>query len=101
MKWSRKPELKQKVVAKAYMLQINVAFGYEKKIWPEEPAQKNYLAPIWSEKNILTQTKHPSPRPLNIKWTVPYAIPSRGNSRNDYRNVTSFRRSPIFAGRIF
>ena len=66
------------------MLQIKVAFGYEKKIWPEEPAPKNYLAPILSEKNILTQTKHPSLRPLNIKWTVPYAIPSRGNSRNDY-----------------
>ena len=33
--------------------------------------EKNNLAPILSEKNILAQTKNPSPPPLNIKWTVP------------------------------
>ena len=32
--------------------------------------EKNNLAPILSEKNILARTKNPSP-PLNIKWTVP------------------------------
>ena len=34
--------------------------------------EKNNLAPILSEKNILARTKNPSPPPpLNIKWTVP------------------------------
>ena len=36
--------------------------------------EKNNLAPIWSEKNILARTKNPSPPPLNIKWTVPNKI---------------------------
>ena len=33
--------------------------------------EKNNLAPILSEKNILARTKNQSPPPLNIKWTVP------------------------------
>ena len=36
--------------------------------------EKNNFALILSEKNILAQTKIPSPPPpppLNIKWTVP------------------------------
>ena len=39
-------------------------------------SEKNNLAPILSEKNILARTKNPSPPPpLNIKWTVPKSIP--------------------------
>ena len=36
--------------------------------------EKNNLALILSEKNILARTKNPSPPPLNIKWTVPKRI---------------------------
>ena len=36
----------------------------------QRAGEKNNLAPILSEKNILARTKNPSP-PLNIKWTVP------------------------------
>ena len=34
--------------------------------------EKNNLAPILSEKNILALTKNPSPP--HIKWTVPYIL---------------------------
>ena len=44
----------------------------KKKIPAQRACEKNNLAPILSEKNILARTKNPSrPPPLNIKWTVP------------------------------
>ena len=51
---------------------MKVAFGYKKNNPARRAGEKNNLAPILSEKNILARTKNPSPPPPNIKWTVPY-----------------------------
>ena len=69
MKLSRKPELSIKYSPESLYV-INVAYGYEKNNPARRAGEKNNLAPILSEKNILARTKNPSP-PLNIKWTVP------------------------------
>ena len=69
MKLLRKPELSIKYSPESLYV-INVAYGYEKNNPARRAGEKNNLAPILSEKNILARTKNPSP-PLNIKWTVP------------------------------
>ena len=51
--------------------------------------EKNNLAPILSEKNILARTKNPSP-PLNIKWTVPKLGSLTGPIEAETRNSLSF-----------